>query len=237
MPPRRGGSLLLVVAVALVVLLLVALGAASPRPAAVEIIPRPLPTATPSPAPLPTFDVLSSQSPLLPMPEAEPLVLPEWADDVVRILAVAAVLALVGAFLYRLSRELIRTERRHAAPPTGAAAEIPEIDDEELAETLQETVAELRQGIPVEGAVIECWRRLEQVAVSSGIFRRPAQTAQEFTVEVLSHAVVDAAALDELAELYRQAMFSTHELTDADRDRAIAALEALSAQLTGRARP
>ncbi|MEO7587251.1 MAG: DUF4129 domain-containing protein, partial [Arachnia sp.] len=56
----------------------------------------------------------------------------------------------------------------------------------------------------------------------------------EFTVAVLGHAVVDAAALDDLAELYRQALFSTHHLTDAHRDRALAALESLSAQLTRR---
>lgn len=238
-PPRhRAGAVLAAAAAALGLLALMALGAASPRPSAVEILPRPAPTLSPEPAPsLPDLHVLPSASPLFPAPDVEPLVLPEWADDVVRLLVAAAILALVGAFLYRLRAELIRTERRHAADPAGNAAEIPEIDDEELAETLEETVAELRRGIAVQGAVIECWRRLEHVAVSSGVFRRPAQTSEEFTVEVISHAAVDPTALGDLAELYRQAMFSTHELTDADRDRAIAALETLSAQLTGRAAP
>lgn len=238
MPPRGGGTLPLALAVAIVVLLLVALGANSPRPPLVEVLPRPTPTATLEPAlPLPTMDILPSQSPLFPMPDQEPLVLPDWADDVVRILAAAAILALIAAFLHRLSGELIRTERRHAAEPTGNEADIPEIDDEELAETLEEAAEELRRGLAVDGAVIECWRRLERVAVSSGIIRRPSQTSREFTVDVLSHAAVDAPALEALAELYRQAMFSTHELTDADRDRAIAALEALSEQLSGRGRP
>lgn len=237
-PPRRGGTLPLVIAVALIVLILVTLGATSPRPPLVEVLPRPTPTATLGPeVPLPSLNPLPSQSPVYPMPDVEPLVLPGWADDVVRILAAVALLALIGTFLYRLSGELIRTERRHAAEPTGAESEIPEIDDEELVEALDETVAELRLGMAVDGAVIACWRRLEQAAVSSGIFRKPAQTSQEFTVEVLSRAVVDAAALEELAELYRQAMFSTHELTDAHRDRAVSALEALSAQLSGRAAP
>ncbi|MHA6523913.1 DUF4129 domain-containing protein [Tessaracoccus sp. G1721] len=228
---RPGRTLLLAVAGALVVLVLVALGAVSPRPAAVEIIPRPAPTATPPPASPPPFTLGPPPSPLFPMPDGEPLVLPEWADDVVQLLAAAAVLALIVAFLVRLNAELVRTDRRHAADPTGREAEIPEIDDEELAEALTETVESLRQGVPVSGAIVECWRRLERVAASSGIWRKPTQTSHEFTAEVLGHAVVDADAISELAELYRQAMFSTHRLTDAHRDRAIAALDAVTAQL------
>lgn len=213
------------------VLLLVALGAASPRPAAVEVIPHPLPTDTPPPDSPPPFSAAPSLEPLFPMPDAAPLALPEWSGDVVQILAAAAILALVAYFFYRLSWAMIRTQRRHAAEPAGVESEIPEIDDEEVAEALTETVESLRQGVPVHGAIVECWRRLERVAASSGIFRKPTQTSHEFTAEVLGHAVVDADAITELAELYRQAMFSTHQLTDADRDRAIAALEALSAQL------
>lgn len=220
------------------VLALVTLGATSPRPALVEVVPRPTPTATLGPqVPLPSLNPLPSQSPPFPLQDVEPLVLPGWADDVVRILGAVALLALFGTFLHRLSGELIRTERRTAAQPTGAWAEIPEIDDEEFAEALDETAEELRLGLAVDGAIIACWRRLEQVAVSSGIFRKPAQTSQEFTVEVLGRAVVDAAALEELAELYRQAMFSTHQLTDAHRERALAALEALSEQLSGKGAP
>ncbi len=232
---RRGATLL---AVAVALLVLVALGAASPRPAVVvEIIPRPLPTASVAPESLPSINPLPTQSPMFPLPEGEPLRLPDWADDVVRILVAAAVLGLIALFLYRLAGELVLTERRQAGEPGDGGAEIPEIDDEELAEAVQATVESLRRGIAVDGAIIACWRRLERVAASSGIARKPAQTSHEFTVEVLGHAVVDAAALEDLAELYRQAMFSTHQLTDAHRDRAIADLEALSAQLDRRTQP
>ncbi len=173
--------------------------------------------------------------PVFPIPEQEPVTFPEWADYVVRIVvavAVLAVLTLIVLFLVRLAKAVVRADRRRAVGPSGNAADIPEIDDEELEETVAATVASLRRGIPVDGAVIECWRRLERVAADSGIVRSPTQTSQEFTVEVLGHAVVDAGALQDLAELYRQALFSTHQLTDVHRDRAITALEALNSQLT-----
>lgn len=233
-PSRRGGTLLLVPAVAVVVLLLVTLGATSPRPALFEIIPRPVSTAPLEPASEPPVTAAASPSPMLPVPDQEPWRIPEWVGEVVKILAGAVVIALVVIFLVRLAGAMVRTDRRRAAGPSGNEAEIPEIDDDELAETVAATVASLRQGIPVEGAVIECWRRLERLAADAGILRRPTQTSQEFTVGVLGHAVVDATALQDLAELYRQALFSTHHLTNADRERAIAALEALSSQLIRR---
>ncbi|MEO7587103.1 MAG: DUF4129 domain-containing protein, partial [Arachnia sp.] len=219
-PLRRGGTPLLVPALALVVLLLVTLGATSPRPAFVEVLPSPAPTASFEPAPEPSFSTVASPSPMFPIPEQKPFTVPEWVGDVLRTVAVVAVLALIAWFALRLAGVMVRTQRRQAAAPDGNQVEIPEIDDEELAGTVADAVASLRQGIPVDGAVIECWRRLERVASDSGIVRRPAQTSQEFTVAVLGHAVVDAAALDDLAELYRQALFSTHHLTDAHRDRA-----------------
>ncbi|MDO5735788.1 MAG: DUF4129 domain-containing protein [Propionibacteriaceae bacterium] len=229
---RRRGSLLLVPILASVVLILVVLGATSPRPALVEMIPVPAPALTAEPESQSSLTAAPSQSPMLPVPEQEPLTIPDWVDDVVRILVAVAVFALVAVFLLRLSRALDRTNRRRAAGPSGNQVDIPAIDDEELEATVAATVASLRQGIPVDGAVIECWRRLERLAAASGIVRRPTQTSQEFTVGVLGHAVVDPAALEDLAELYRQALFSTHQLTDVHRGRAIDALEALSAQLT-----
>ncbi len=220
--------------VTLVLLLLVTLGATSPRPALVEVIPRPAPTESLEPAPQES----ANPSPtLFPIPEQEPITFPEWTDYAARIVvvvAVLAVLALVVLFLFRVANAVVRSDRRRAVGPSGNAADVLEIDDEELEETVVATVASLRRGIPVDGAVIECWRRLERVAADSGIVRRSTQTSQEFTVEVLGHAVVDASALQDLAELYRQALFSSHQLTDVHRDRAITALEALIAQLTRR---
>ncbi len=227
---RPGRATVWVVVAALGLLLLVALGASSPRPVPVEVLPRPTISADAGPLPVPEPAVSASES-ALPLPEQEPLDFPDWIGDVFRALVVASLVGVVGWFVYRLFGAVIRPERGVAAEPTGNAVDIPEIDDEELVDVVADAVASLRRGIAVEGAVVECWRRLEQVAADSGIVRRPTQTSQEFTVEVLGHAIVDSAALTDLAELYRQAMFSTHQLTDADRERAIDCLEALSSQL------
>jgi len=48
---------------------------------------------------------------------------------------------------------------------------------------------------------------------------------------VLAHFLVDASTIESLAALYREARFSVHEMGEADRERAVAALERLLADL------
>lgn len=229
---RRGP--LLVAVVAAVVLLLLSFAAASPRPVLLETLPRPSTTMEAPSLPAPSLGPVPSVSPM-PVPEQDPFEFPGWVDDVLAVVLVAGAAVVVIWFLMRLAAVSRRPQYRSAVADGGQAVEIADLDDEELVEAVEETVASLRRGIAVDDAVIECWRRLEQVAAGTGIPRRPEQTSHEFTADVLSRGSIDAAALADLAELYRAAMFSTHRLTDADRERAIAALERVSAQLRGEA--
>ena len=72
----------------------------------------------------------------------------------------------------------------------------------------------------------QCGRR---VLAGPGGVGRPAGLARQdsdpadYVGDVLARWEVDPAALTELAELYREARFSTHPMTDAHRDRALAA--------------
>lgn len=227
---RRGSaSTVMVVIAAVVGLLLVALGSTSPRPSIVEM--QRGPTASVPVLPPPTAsEILPSVEGLPPMPEVAPISLPTWLPDLLRAVVIIVIIAAVIWLIHRISQAMTKADFKQAKEAT-EGVELAEINEEEIADAVDQTVASLRRGIAVEGAIIECWRRLEEVAADTGIARRPAQTSQEFTVEVLGNSTVDAAAIENLAELYRQAMFSTHELTDDDRERAIDALEAVSAQL------
>lgn len=226
MMTRRSYRVLVIVGAVAVVALTVLL-ALTPRPPLVEVVEGPPVTIS--------MGAPSAPPPTLPMGDHEPAVElptpPDWLPALVRTIAIVVALLLVAHFIRRVLQAQRPLERRTADAPTGEAVEVADVDEEELAETLSEAVTQLRRGIAVESAIVECWLRLEALAADSGITRRPSQTSEEFTVEVLSRTRVDEGALASLGSLYRQALFSTHTLTDADRDRAIDSLLAVGEQL------
>lgn len=218
--------------VAAVVLALAALGATSSWGPLVEVLVE-APTVPPPPPPPPETELpvappgMEEQLPERPwVPE-----IPEWVGRLVVAVGIALLAGLVVWFVVRVARMVRRPELRRAAEATGSAVELPDIDEEQVAESLGRTIASLRSGVAVDDAIVECWHRLEAIAADSGIERGASQTSQEFTVEILGSTGVDGATLAELVALYRRAMFSTHVLSDADRDRAIDCLERLADQL------
>ncbi len=74
-------------------------------------------------------------------------------------------------------------------------------------------------------AIVGCWHRLEERAGAVGVRRRPWETSTEFTTRVLEQLHADPHATETLAELYRDARHSRHEITEESRRRAAEALE------------
>ncbi|WP_134764525.1 DUF4129 domain-containing protein [Nocardioides sp. 1609] len=79
-------------------------------------------------------------------------------------------------------------------------------------------------GTTPRNAIVECWHRFEVQADRAGIPREPWETSSEFTLRLLDLAGADGHAVARLAELYREARFSEHEVGEEHR---VAALEAL----------
>jgi hypothetical protein len=67
--------------------------------------------------------------------------------------------------------------------------------------------------------------------VAAGVEPRQSDTPDEFVRRVLESAQVRPAPLRELAELYREARFSAHPMTETDRAAARTALRAVGADL------
>jgi hypothetical protein len=65
-------------------------------------------------------------------------------------------------------------------------------------------------------AIVRAWLGLQETAEESGIVRRPAETATEFTSRILSRAVVDDRALRTLLRLYLRTRFGDHPVTSED---------------------
>ncbi len=111
-------------------------------------------------------------------------------------------------------------------------------DDEELVALLEASGEDVRYRALAEGdprnAVVACWVALEDAVRRSGLRQDLSETAAELTRRVLSRWDVDATAIRELSETYREARFSRHPVSEQQRDRAVAALERIHEDLRRR---
>jgi hypothetical protein len=157
----------------------------------------------------------------------------------VEILTVGVLLFLVGRLLHKLrqmwlqrSRHRWRRRRRRRVQDVefevlDSAAQVTEVMSEDAEE--QRTL--LAIGGEPRNAIVECWHRFEEQAVRAGVERRPWQTTAEFVLGALDLVGADRGAVGRLAELYREARFSDHPMTDGHRAKALDALDAIHASL------
>jgi hypothetical protein len=100
----------------------------------------------------------------------------------------------------------------------------------ELLDAARDRLRDLETGEP-RNAIVAAWLGLETSAAATGLPRLPAETSTEYTERVIGVWPVDAHRLGDLAALYREARFSVHELGEDHRQRAIADLRVLVADL------
>jgi hypothetical protein len=115
-------------------------------------------------------------------------------------------------------------------PAPGVVDALPDVLPP-LALDVDAQLAALAHGTP-RNAIVACWLRLEDDVAAVGLPRRASETSAEFTARVLGWYALDPAPIDELARLYREARFSSHELGQHERDRALVALRRVHAMLT-----
>lgn len=153
---------------------------------------------------------------------------PAWWRAAVGVLDVLAVLLLTGgAVLAALRLGRLAWEhrpRRPAAPVSVPDHGSPSGLEEAIATTVAEQQRGLAEGTP-RNAIVACWHRFEDLARRAGVPPEPWETPAEFTERALADLGADPHALAWLAGLYREARFSEHPLTEADRASARAALE------------
>jgi hypothetical protein len=145
------------------------------------------------------------------------------------------VLFLAGRLARRLRQAWLgRARRRRRVRPEdvefevlGAGARVTEV----MSEDADEQRALLAVGGEPRNAIVECWDRFEQQAVRAGVERRSWQTTAEFVLEALDLVGADRGAVAGLADLYREARFSDHPMTDDHRRQALAALDAIHLSL------
>jgi hypothetical protein len=108
-------------------------------------------------------------------------------------------------------------------PRATAVAEEGSMEDE-LSGVVSDTIDDLRQETDARRAVIAAYARMEHVLGRHGQPRRPSEAPFEYLTRVLLDLRVGPNAVRDLTELFETAKFSTHEIDERMKERAIAAL-------------
>jgi len=224
LPRPPGGPTPWAVAAGVVALGLVAVVTASgpvdvvtqpPRGAAPSVLltgTTPPTTMTPAPSAggvLPPLDSLPSLPPVL-----------IAVIQLVVAVLVGWVLALLARYAWRSFPRM--STRAVVRRPLTALPAVPD----ELVDSAGERLALLQEGSP-RNAIVACWVDLEEAAAAAGLPRRPHETSAEYTVRVLRTWDIAPDAMGALAELYREARYSHHPMTEAHRQKAIDRLTAV----------
>jgi hypothetical protein len=130
---------------------------------------------------------------------------------------VLTVLVLAGFAAYRLFRPARRSARHNLT--------------EELAEAVDESLADLDQAGDARAAVIAAYARMERALAGGGLAREAHQTSLEYMRRVLLELAVAERPVSALTDLFQLAKFSRHEIDESMRRQAIGALTEIRADL------
>jgi hypothetical protein len=146
------------------------------------------------------------------------------------VATVLAAVVMLAALLTVIRWLLTRSWWRRREPEPDEVAfdplEAPALLAEALAAGASGQRQSLEKGSPRNG-IVECWHRFEELAGSVGVRRHPWETSSEFTMRLLDQVSADHRAVGRLAELYRDARYSDHEVSEETRREAAAALDVI----------
>jgi hypothetical protein len=161
---------------------------------------------------------------------------PGW----VRTVAFLLELLTLGVVLFLLARLVRRARQLWQARSRRARAPVEEVEFEVLgsagrvSEAIEQDAVEqrtlLEHGEP-RNAIVACWDRFERQASRGGVVRQPWQTTGEYVLGVLDLVGADHGAVGRLADLYREARFSDHPMTESHRRTALDALDTIHRSL------
>jgi hypothetical protein len=145
-----------------------------------------------------------------------------------------AAVVMLAVLLYTVRWLLTRNWHRRREPEPEDIDFDPLDSPAALAGTLVAEASRQREllasGTP-RNAIVACWHSFEQQAEAAGVRRQRWETSSEFTLRVLDRLSADTGAVVALAELYRDARHSRHEITEANRASAQEALDAIHRSL------
>jgi hypothetical protein len=146
-----------------------------------------------------------------------PLPGPSWPVFVVFAVVALAAFALI---MYR---------RRHGALPSAEPAPVP--DPEPLAEAVAAGEQALRAETDPRTAIIGCYAAMERSLADAGSPAEAADTPAEVLARATAGGLIRSTSANTLTGLFRRARYSSHPMTEADRETALDALAEVRADL------
>lgn len=159
---------------------------------------------------------------------------PVWVKVLVTLVLGALLVVFVAGVLWlvvAVARDLLA--RRGAGERT--AVEFPVLDEpvrvaEQMSRDADEQESLLRDGDP-RNAIVAAWHRFEVQGQRAGVPRLASETSSEYALRILDLASAEAGPVNRLAQLYREARFSAHPITEEHRSEALSALAGIRRSL------
>lgn len=160
---------------------------------------------------------------------------PPWWVEVLVYVLLLGLLGLVGGGVLWLLVTVVRAalSRRGGEERVDVALTLLDEPDRVAAAVVadaEEQDALLRDG-DARNAIVATWHRFEVQGEAAGVPRHGAETSSEYALRFLDLADADTGPVRRLAELYREARFSEHEITEQHRAEALDALGAIRRSL------
>lgn len=140
-------------------------------------------------------------------------------DLVIAGIIVLLVLAGLGYFAYRSSRPMLPID--DAAPGENS------VDRARLSAAIDDAGQALAAETTPRAAIIACYRSMQANLAAAGVERTVADTPEELLERATRSGLVLPVAADRLTTLFREARFSLHPISEAQREQAAAALAQL----------
>lgn len=142
-----------------------------------------------------------------------------WGGNLLGYLAALAALIVILLVLRTRGVTVGRPGWRRWLRNASTGDDLPEIEQPDLMVEAAAADEALGVGSP-KNAIVACWMQLERGVAASGLQRLPAETSLEYVERVVAASSVRPEPIQELADLYREARFSRHDMSEADRGRA-----------------
>lgn len=165
-----------------------------------------------------------------------------WVGLVLQVVVLLVAAVVVGFAVYRLVKALLKLSRLRLARSTGrrrgaAYDDDPVTDDAEevlrrkVADELTALSADLDTAPDPREAVIACYVRMERALADAGSPRHPDETPFELLDRVLTEQRVPEPDVRRLTDLFTEARYSDHPVSDEMRAAARRSVDAVAAAL------
>lgn len=142
------------------------------------------------------------------------------SPPVVAMLLIAVIFVILAIIIILVLFSFIAGRERKKVGPKQAFSV-------EMARVIDEGIALFETGISTRDAIIKCYRRMTELLALHGVKDALHLTPREFREEARTKLGFESEHLDSLVELFEIARYSSHEVTESDRERALRALKGL----------